>query len=139
MIVTESPQKTLLTEEGFTDMAMFMTWKGPGRRQTPEGTTFAETGAPPLLVAMIEAFTANVEVNWMDILFNVYVTVWVVCPALKLTLPGMVVFSIFQVYETGPLPPGAMEICALKAIVTVVPQAMAPKLFGFIESATPAS
>jgi len=49
------------------------------------------------------------------------------------------VLSIVQMYETGPLPPGAIEICALKAILTVVPQAIAPKLFGFIVIATPAS
>jgi len=46
---------------------------------------------------------------------------------------------IFQVYETWPLPPEASDICALKMIFTVVPQAMAPKLLGFIEIAMPAS
>ena len=74
MIVTELPQNTLLTEEGLTDMTILTTWKGPGRRHTPVGATFAETGALPLLVAIIDAFTAVVEVNWMAMLFNVYVT-----------------------------------------------------------------
>ena len=58
---------------------------------------------------------------------------------LKVTFPGMEVLLTSQVYETWPLPPGAIEICALKTIFSVVPQAIAPKLFGFIEIATPAS
>lgn len=58
---------------------------------------------------------------------------------LKVIFPGMDVLLIFQVYETWPLPPGAIETCALKTRFTVVPQAIAPKSFGFIEIATPAS
>lgn len=46
---------------------------------------------------------------------------------------------ISQVYDTWPLLPDASEICALKRIFTVVPQAIAPKLPGFIEIEIPAS
>ena len=46
---------------------------------------------------------------------------------------------MFQVYATWPLPPEAIDICALKTIFKVVPQAMVPKLFGFMEIAAPAN
>lgn len=62
-----------------------------------------------------------------------------VCPALKVTVPGMEVWLIFQVNVTRPMPPDAIDICALKTIFTVAPQAMTPKLLGFIEIAMPAS
>lgn len=110
MIFTVVPHFTLLTEAGFTDMAILTTSKGPGKRQTPVGSTFAETGALPLLVAVIDALTADVEVNWIATLLSVYVTVCVVCPALKVTFPGMDVLSMFHVYDTWPLPPGVIEI-----------------------------
>lgn len=53
----------LLTEGGFTDIAIPTTWKGPGRRQMPVGATFAETGVLAMLVALIDALTADVDVN----------------------------------------------------------------------------
>ena len=51
----------------------------------------------------------------------------------------MEVLSIFQVYVTTPLPPDAADIWALKTIFSEVPQAIVPKLPGFIEIAIPAS
>lgn len=60
---TGVPQATLVTEEGLTDMGILTTWNGPGSRQMPVGVTFAETGALPLLVAVIEPLTEDAEVN----------------------------------------------------------------------------
>ena len=74
-MLTKAPQATLSTVAGFADMEMLTTWNGPGRRQMPDGTTFAETGAPPPLDAVIEPLTVEVEVNWIATLLNVYVTV----------------------------------------------------------------
>ena len=96
-MLTGAPQFTPVTEDGLTDMAILTTWNGPGRRQMPVGATFAETGALPVLVALIDALIEDVEVNWIATLLSVYVTVWLVWPVLKVTLPGMEVLSICQV------------------------------------------
>jgi hypothetical protein len=67
----------------------------------------------------------------------VYVTVLLVSPGAKVTLPGVFELRIFHVYDTVPPPFSATEMEAVKTMLVVVPQGIPAKLLGFTANATP--
>jgi len=66
----------------------------------------------------------------------VYVTVLLVSPAAKVTLPDIFELRISHVYETVPPPFSATEMEAVKAMLVVVPQGIPEKLLGLTANAT---
>jgi len=67
----------------------------------------------------------------------VYVTVLLVSPGAKVTLPGVFELRISHVYDTVPPPFSATDREAVKTMLVVVPQGIPEKLLGFTANTTP--
>lgn len=90
------PQTTPDTDVGLTDIAILTTWNGPGSLHTPVGATVVETSVFPGTPTLINPLAADAEFIWMTKLLSVYFTVWLVCPGVKVALPVMGAWLIFQ-------------------------------------------
>ena len=91
-----------VTEAGLTEALTLVTTKGPGNVQAPEGLMGAEVMVCPFLLTVSVADGFAVELYWIGTLLRVYVTVLLVSPGAKVTLPGVVVPLAFHVNVTGP-------------------------------------
>ena len=94
--MTVEPQGTADTDAGLTDIEIPTTWNGPGSLHTPVGATVVEASVFPGMPALIDPLTVEAEFIWMTKLLSVYFTVWLVCPGVKVTLPVMGAWLIFQ-------------------------------------------
>ncbi len=70
-------------------------------------------------------------------MLSVYVTVLLVSPGAKVTLPAIFELRISHVYDTVPPPFSATEMEAVKTMLVVVPQGIPEKLLGLTANATP--
>jgi len=90
------PQITPVTDAGLVDIAILTTWNGPGSLHTPVGATVVETSVFPDMPTLIEPLTADAEFIWITKLLSVYCTVWLLCPGVKVALPVIGAWLMFQ-------------------------------------------